>query len=129
MADTGIITSFNLRLNQSESGTAIENFVIGELEKRRKLGLIKADQFYYYKSTSGHEIDLVFETDGILYAIEIKNTSHPGPKDFRNLRQFKENSEQPVKCFLFYMGEEYRQENSVNLIPISALYRGSLMHF
>jgi uncharacterized protein len=121
LADTGIINSFNLRLNQ---GQLIENFVIGELEKRRKLGFIKAEQFFYYKSIGGHEIDLVFETDGIVYAIEIKNTPHPGPKDFRNLRQFKEQLDRPVKCFLFYTGEQYRQENTVKLIPISTLYRG-----
>jgi uncharacterized protein len=121
LADTGIINSFNLHLSQ---GQLIENFVIGELEKRRKLGFIKADQFFYYKSIGGHEIDLVFETDGVIYAIEIKNSPQPGPKDFRNLRQFKEQSDRPVSCFLFYTGEKYRQENSVKLIPISALYRG-----
>ena len=35
-----------------------ENFVLAEFEKRRKLGMIKADQFFYYKSAGGNEIDL-----------------------------------------------------------------------
>jgi predicted AAA+ superfamily ATPase len=50
------------------AGQLLENFVLAEFEKRRKLGMIKSDQFYYYKSTGGNEIDLVFEADNTVYA-------------------------------------------------------------
>ena len=56
--DNGIISSFNINITD---GQRLENFVISELEKRRKLGLIESDGFYYYKSAAGREIDLVFE--------------------------------------------------------------------
>lgn len=121
VADTGILTSFNAPVSQ---GQRIENFVIAELEKRRKLGFIKSDQFYYYKSAGGSEIDLVFEVDHTLYAIEIKSTRNPGPRDFNNLRQFKRQSERPVNCFLFYTGDTYERCGDIRLIPIGALYRG-----
>jgi len=121
-ADNGIIKSFNVRLNE---GQLVENFVISELEKRRKLGLIRTDQFYYYKSTGGNEIDLIFEIDEIVFAIEIKATARPGPKDLRNLKQFKDRLDRPVKRFLFYSGETYRKEDDIRLIPISAFFRGS----
>ena len=49
--------------------------------------MITTDQFYYYKSTSGREIDLVFEVDDTLYAIEIKATTKPWAKDFINLKE------------------------------------------
>ena len=120
-ADNGIINSFNVSLNQ---GQLVENFVISELEKRRKLGLIKTDQFYYYKSAGGNEIDLIFEADNTVHAIEIKAAARPGPKDWRNLKQFTDHLERPVKRFLFYSGDTYRKENDIHLIPISALYRG-----
>jgi len=75
-ADNGIIHS--LKTGVSE-GQLIENFVISELEKRRKIGMIPCDQFYYYKSAAGREIDLVFELGDTVYAIEIKATKRPGP--------------------------------------------------
>ncbi len=121
VADTGIFSSFNSPVSQ---GQRIENFVIAELEKRRKLGFIKTDQFYYYKSAGGSEIDLVFEKDHTLYAIEIKHTRRPGPRDFRNLRQFMLQSERPVNGFLFYSGDAYDRYGDIRLIPIGALYRG-----
>jgi predicted AAA+ superfamily ATPase len=120
-ADSGIIRSLNAGISE---GLLIENFVISELEKRRKLGFIRADQFYYYKSAAGHEVDLVFEMDDTIYAIEIKSTKRPGPKDFRNLRQFDDRSNRPVRRFLFYLGEEYRTVDNISLIPIGALFRG-----
>jgi len=120
-ADNGIINSLNANVNE---GQLIENFVISELEKRRKLGFIKADQFYYYKSAAGSEIDLVFEMDDTIYAVEIKGTKRPGPKDFRNLRQFEDRLNRPVKCFLFYSGEEYGTVDDIRLLPIGALFQG-----
>lgn len=120
-ADNGIINSFNANLNE---GRLIENFAISELEKRRKLGFIKTDQFYYYKSAAGNEIDLVFEMDDTVYAVEIKGTKRPGPKDFRNLRQFENISNRPVKRILFYLGEEYGTVDDIRLLPIGVLFRG-----
>jgi predicted AAA+ superfamily ATPase len=120
-SDNGIINSFNAGLNE---GQLLENFVIAEMEKRRKLGFINAGQFYYYKSSSGNEIDLIFEMDGTIYAVEVKATKRPGPKEFRNLRQFEDRLNRPVKRILFYTGEDYRTVDDIRLLPIGALYRG-----
>ncbi|MBW1982929.1 MAG: ATP-binding protein [Deltaproteobacteria bacterium] len=121
-ADNGIIHSLNPAVSE---GQLLENFVIAELEKRRKLGTIPVEQFYYYKSVAGHEIDLVFEMDDTVYAIEIKATRNPGPRDFHNLKQFADRLKRPVKRILFYPGEEYRTVNGISMIPIGALYRGT----
>ena len=45
-ADNGIIRGLNAGVG---TGQLLENFVLAEFEKRRKLGMIKSDQFYYYK--------------------------------------------------------------------------------
>jgi len=119
--DNGIIHSLNINLNE---GQLLENFVISELEKRRKLGLIEADLFYYYKSAAGREIDLVFETKDYIYAIEIKATHNPSPRDVKNLVEFGEGLARPVKLYLFYLGGDYRQEGNVKIIPVAALRRG-----
>jgi len=120
-SDNGIIESFHIPVSE---GQLIENFVIAELEKRRKLGWIKTDQFYYYKSAAGREIDLVFEEDQWLYAVEIKAVRSPSPKDLTNLKEFINQSNKKVKGFLFYLGEEYQEIEGIKLIPIYSLFCG-----
>ena len=120
-ADTGIIESFGIRISE---GQLVENFVIAELEKRRKLGWIKADQLCYYKSSSGREIDVVFEEDHKVVAIEIKSVTYPSRKDIANLKEFIHQSQQEVKGYLFYLGEEYQEIDGITLIPLYALFCG-----
>lgn len=120
-ADNGIIKSMNINVSE---GQLLENFVIAELEKRRKLGFIKATQFFFYKSIAGREIDLIYETGKELYAIEIKNTKNPTARDVKNLVDFSKSIKQKVNTFLFYKGETYREINNVRLIPVAALYMG-----
>ncbi len=120
-ADNGIILSL---LAGVGAGQLLENFVLAEFEKRRKLGMIRADQLYYYKSAGGHEIDLVFEEDNTVYAIEIKSTRKPAPRDLHNLTQFGDRLNRPVRRYLFYLGDEYRTIENVQLLPVAALYRG-----
>mgnify|MGYP000028728731 FL=1 len=119
--DNGIPQSFHIRIGE---GPLLENFVISEMEKRRKLGYIPAERMYYYKSSSGQEIDLLFETEDTLYAIEVKSTSNPGNKDIRNLKHFDTQKDMRVQRILFYPGEEYSERDNVYLVPIAALFRG-----
>jgi predicted AAA+ superfamily ATPase len=120
-SDTGIIKSFNTSITE---GQLFENFVLAELEKRRKLGFIKTDQFFYYKTKSGREIDLIFESENELYAIEIKSTQHPSERNINNLIEFEKQLKRPVKKYLFYSGTEYKQINQVQLLPVACLHRG-----
>ena len=120
-ADSGIILSLNAG---ASSGQLFENFVLAEFEKRRKLAMIKADQFYYYKSAGGNEIDLIFEVDNTVYAIEIKSNRKPSPRDLQNLRQFTDRLNRPVRRYLIYPGDEYRTIDNIKLLPAAALFRG-----
>lgn len=120
-SDNGILTSLNIPLNE---GQLLENFVIAEFEKRRKLGLIKCDRLYYYKSAAGREIDLIFESDDVIYAIEIKNTRRPSNRDVRNLMEFSKGMKKRVKMYLFYPGDDYLSLGNVRIIPVAGLFRG-----
>jgi len=121
LADNGIIHSLNAGVSD---GQLVENFVISELEKRRKLGMIPCDQFYYYRSAAGREIDLIFEMNDTVHAVEIKATKRPGPRDFQNLKQFQDRQKRPIKRILFYLGDEYSNIGDIRLIPIAALSKG-----
>lgn len=118
-SDNGIIDSFNTELSE---GQRLENFVIAELEKRRKLGYIQTDAFYYYKSQQGKEIDVLFQTDHSLYAIEIKLSKTPGPRDYRNLLEFGKGLKKTCCLILFYTGDNYFKEQDIHVIPIASLY-------
>ena len=120
-ADNGIIHSLTAGVS---AGQLFENFVVAEFEKRRKLGMIKTDQFFYYKSTGGNEIDLVFEAENAVYAIEIKSTQKPAPRDLHNLGQFSDRLNRPVRRYFVYLGEEYRKIGNIQLLPVAALFRG-----
>ena len=120
-SDTGIIKSFNTNITD---GQLLENFVLAELEKRRKLGFIKTDQFFYYKTKAGREIDLIFESENQLYAIEIKSTKNPSARDIKNLVEFEKQLNRPIQKYLFYLGTEYNQINQVQLLPVACLHRG-----
>jgi hypothetical protein len=61
--------------------------------------MIATDQFYYYRSAAGREIDLVFEVEDTVYAVEIKATKRPGPRDSQNLKHFEDSLKRPIKRF------------------------------
>ena len=120
-SDNGILTSLKIPLNE---GQLLENFVISEFEKRRKLGFIKCDRLYFYKSAAGREIDLIFEIEDTIYAIEIKNTRRPASRDVRNLTEFSKGMKKKVKMYLFYTGDEFFSLGDVKIVPVASLFRG-----
>ncbi len=117
-SDIGIVESFGVELSV---GQRLENFVIAELEKRRKLGFLRCDELHYYRSAGGREIDVVLETEDEVLAVEIKASTKPSGRDIRTLKEFV--SKKPVRRFMFYTGLEYREVESVLLVPVAALYR------
>lgn len=121
-ADNGIFTA--LRVDVSR-GQLIENFVISELEKRRKLGFIDADSFFYYKTNAGAEVDLIIDEEKTFRVIGIKSTDKIAPKDIRNLLQYKSSYEgkKPLAVYLVYLGSEYQQIEGISCLPIYALHR------
>ncbi|RLB84281.1 MAG: hypothetical protein DRH26_19360, partial [Deltaproteobacteria bacterium] len=84
----------------------------------------KTDRFFYYKTKAGREIDLVFESENQLYAIEIKSTQNPSKRDVTKLIEFEKQLKRPIQKYLFYTGTEYSQINQVHLLPVACLYRG-----
>ena len=121
LADMGIARGFGTPL---AVGQQLENFVIAELEKRRKLGYFEADHLYHYRSGAGREIDVIIDSGETCMAIEIKSTEVPGKRDLRNLEDFTATMNRPVRCILFYTGLDYQRIGRVEVIPVAALYRG-----
>ncbi len=123
LADIGIATAFGTPL---APGQRLENFVIAELEKRRKLGLIRTDSLQHYRTGAGREIDVIIDSGKTTMAIEIKSTEVPSRRDLRNLEDFAATTDRPIRCILFYAGIDYKTIGNVDLIPVAALYRGAM---
>jgi len=121
-SDNGIIEALG---TGPSKGQILENFVLSEIEKRRKLGFIKSSQLFYYKSSGGAEIDLILEEEDHLKAIEIKSSKVIQNKDLRNLKDFIKGSKKSVKGYLFYLGSEYKEIDSIKCLPIASIYRGN----
>lgn len=119
--DTGIISALEA---QCSRGQIIENFVISEIEKRRKLGFYDCDQLYFYKSQSGFEIDLIIPEKDSLKAIEIKSSLSIRKKDCRALKEFVGMDPKKRQAYIFYLGEEYQEMDGIKILPIASLYRG-----
>ncbi len=119
--DIGVLQSLNAGPG---AGQVMENFILAELEKRRKLGFIGGEGFRYFKTPGGLEVDAVWEDAGILNAVEIKASARVGERDARRLLAFSRRAGKPCRCTLFYRGLEYLSFGPVEAVPAAALRRG-----
>jgi predicted AAA+ superfamily ATPase len=60
------------------SGNFFESFVIGEVLKSFQNAGILEPPLYFYRDRDKNEIDLLIEHNGVLYPLEIKQSSTPG---------------------------------------------------
>ncbi|MFW5730737.1 MAG: ATP-binding protein [Desulfonatronovibrionaceae bacterium] len=73
--------------NRGDNGQLMENLVFSELCK--SLNTLK-DQVYYWRSTSGAEVDFVLESGNRLVGVEVKSEAMKRPRLSRSLRSFIE---------------------------------------
>ncbi len=60
---------------------------------------------YYWRTSSGLEVDFIVYGETGLWAFEIKHTQHITPKMLRGLNEFQQDYPM-AKCYLLYMGHE-----------------------
>ena len=81
----GIIMQFSPIDMRNDIGQLWENFMVSELYKKNSY-LKLFNQMYFWRNYNGQEIDLLFEKNGHLEALEFKWKKEQGklPKDFIN---------------------------------------------
>ena len=91
MADTGLaaallgISSADEMQNHPYNGAFFETFVIDEILKSYCHNGIKPD-FYFYRDSTGMEIDLLIHADGVYFPVEVKMKKTPDTHDAKWLR-------------------------------------------
>ena len=104
--DTGV--ALHLAGNPVPDGAHFENLVLLDLLVWRASRSGPAEVFYW-RTTTGEEVDFVIESDGRLLPVEVKATAHPRPRDARGLLAFRDQYGDASRYgLLLHTGESLR---------------------
>ncbi|MFQ5690907.1 MAG: ATP-binding protein [Gemmatimonadota bacterium] len=101
-------TALALRLSgvSRPQGSHLENLVLSDLLAWRDASVVERPELYYWRTTTGEEVDFVIERGSELVAVEVKATSRPRGADARHLRTFRDEYGASVRgCLLLHTGE------------------------
>ncbi len=74
------------------------------------------NRLYFWRTSSGTEVDFVVYGEDVFWAIEVKNTSRIRPEDLRPLRSFKADYPESSAYFL-YRGKERLRKEGIFCLP------------
>lgn len=92
--DTGLlcsllnITSVEALKRSSFYGALFENFMIAELKKNR-YNKERFGDLYFFRDSTGNEVDVIIESDTGLLPIEIKSSKRIDKPQFKNIKWFQ----------------------------------------
>ncbi len=102
-------------------GAALETLVLQELLARNEYQ--ELDYKIYYWHTKNHcEVDFILYGKKGFHAIEVKSSSRAREQDFAGLHEFHHDYPQ-AKLFFLYAGNECRQYQGINIIPVDNFLR------
>ncbi len=114
----GIRSAHDLEIHFAK-GQLFENFII--LERMKKSWNFKThEHFYFWRDSSGNEVDLLIEAGSKLLAVEIKSGKTIHPDFFKNLKQFTKMKPE-VSSFLVYGGNEYQTRTDATVLGFKQL--------
>jgi uncharacterized protein len=97
-------------------GAALEGLVASHLKAWIEYGSEKI-KLFYWRTSSGTEVDFIVYGDDGIWAVEVKNSLNVHSSDLRHLRTFKQDYPQ-CHCILLYRGDERVIVNEVLCIPV-----------
>ncbi|GAB3640831.1 hypothetical protein GCM10027423_14670 [Spirosoma arcticum] len=126
--DTGLACSL-LGIRSTEQlqthflrGALFENLIINELTKN-KLNIGEKPSFYFWRDSTGHEIDLLSDEGMVQRAVEIKSGQTINPSFFDGLDFYAQlpHVTEVVKPYLVYGGEQPQQRTKAQVITWQTL--------
>ncbi|TKS56819.1 ATP-binding protein [Mesohalobacter halotolerans] len=125
--DTGLL-AYLLGIRSAEDvkvhfakGQLFENFII--LEKVKSTFNYKThESYYFWRDSSGNEVDLLIEDGTKLQAVEIKSSKTIHTDFFKNLKQFSKVKSSVIP-FLVYGGHEYQKRTNGTVLGFKQLNR------
>lgn len=77
----------------------------------------KSGKLYFWRTKAGLELDFIIYGEIGFYGLQVKHTTNLNPKDFRALKEFKEDYPE-ASCVLLYNGKERIMNDKILCIPI-----------
>jgi len=121
--DTGLlcyllqIRSPDELFHRAERGAVFESFIISELYKNF---LHRGEQpsLYFWRDSTGHEIDIIIDLGMRLIPVEIKSAQTVVSDFFDNLNYWRKISgDETAPCVLFYGGDQPFKRSGVSVYP------------
>lgn len=125
--DTGVVCAL-LGIKRADQiamhaakGPLFENLIVSELLKDR-FNRGEPDNLFYWRDKTGHEVDILTETDGKLTAIELKAGETINPDFFKGLTYFSDLQAGGVEKRVVYGGNETQiRSNGIRVAPWNKL--------
>lgn len=111
--------------NHPLKGQIFETFVVAEYLKMFYNQGFDAP-LYYYRDSSGTEVDLIVQTGAGFHAIEIKSAQSYHPSFKRNINIFRKISGSTCEAKIVYAGELEWVTNNIEVTPYTQLHRKTL---
>ena len=103
-------------------GNIFENMVISDLLKKNE-HRIGMREYFFWRDSKGHEIDLMYLEGDAFNIYEIKASSNIQSKMFEGMNYFQEISSKRVKeKILIYGGKETQKRTEYRILPWSEAY-------
>jgi len=97
-------------------GPLFENFIIVETMKRMLNRGILQPKLFFWRDSSGYEIDLLVERGGRIFPCEIKSGETVNDVFFKNLNVFNQISDTPAsQSYLIYGGNENQDRSKAQV--------------
>jgi uncharacterized protein len=120
--DTGLlchllkIKDANQLRTQSYKGSVFENMIVSEYVKQNYHQNLM-QEFWFWRDSAGHEVDLIRQDDDKLNVIEIKSTATISQDLFKGLQYFSQLAKDTIKSqTLVYAGLENQKRTIANVI-------------
>ena len=115
----GVRTIQDLEIHFAK-GQLFENFILVE-KMKQTLNHKTHENYYFWRDTSGNEIDILIENGLKITAIEVKSAKTIHSDFFKNLKQFKKINPD-VSSILGYGGNEFQKRSDGTVVCFNELY-------
>ncbi len=104
---TDTALALHLAAEKQPKGCHLENMILCDLLAWKGSG--EGQELFYWRTTTGEEVDFVIEWNGKLLAVEVKATNKPRLADARHLLTFREQyKKNSIPSLLIHTGNEVR---------------------
>ncbi len=120
--DTGLLCyllglkSVTALQNNNAYGSIFENWVITEL-KKNNFNAAQNEGLFYFRDSTGNEVDIISERDGELMAIEIKATGKTTTAMFRGLKYWQKYQPKSSSVLIYKGNTNQLLDEKMSIVP------------